>query len=269
MGKSQRDALADVLDRAEAEVAALGLTDREEPWFRGHSSKAYNLMPSLFRDSTLRAVGVADPMSGRDRLLELESDLFFDFQARMGDERRRCPSAWDVLFLMRHFGVPTRVMDWTTTLGVALFFAVAGAMDSARLWILNPVGLNAESESWKSRDTVLPKYLASPYFNDKECDLDDVYGYRLHDDLRFNLPVALCPSFANHRMQAQSGTFTVHGNDWRPLDQLVGDSVLRYVDLDADAIAGARVFLKDAGITERVLFPGLEGLAMEMRRRFG
>ncbi|MCK6476673.1 MAG: FRG domain-containing protein [Phycisphaerales bacterium] len=231
------------------------------------------MLPSLLRESTIRALkldgdGLHDPASpARYRVLREESDLFFDFQIRLGRERSEYASCWDTLFAMRHHGLPTRILDWTQTIGVAVYFAVtAGSVDDPCIWILHPYLLN--QAHWVGRDTALPKYLGQTIDSLPLADYDDILGHWKHDKLAFRGAVAVCPSRANARMQAQTGTFTIHGTDWRPIDQQVGMDVLRRVMMPPGAVDGARQFLTEAGLTTRVLFPGIDGLAQEMRERF-
>jgi FRG domain len=68
------------------------------------------------------------------------------------------------LFLARHVGLPTRLLDWTEGLLVALLFAVYDsrgeprpAKDGAVVWMLDPVALNNSSPSLESsRDNEFP-----------------------------------------------------------------------------------------------------------------
>ena len=44
------------------------------------------------------------------------------------------PNNWDLYFLMQHYGAPTRLLDWTESALIALYFAVRdnpGYYDSA------------------------------------------------------------------------------------------------------------------------------------------
>ncbi len=270
---ASRIAFAGFMQKVQDTVESMGFHDYEPPWYRGHSNSSFGLAPSLMRDATLDSVGarsseVHNPASPeRIRVLRLESDLFFDFQLRLGKERGDYASCWDTLFAMRHYGLPTRTLDWTQTIGVAVYFAINSTETrEPAIWILHPYLLN--QRHWVGRDTALPKYLGQVTDGHPCPDYDDLLGYWKHDKLAFKGPVAVCPSRANPRMQAQTGSFTVHGTDWRPLEAQVGPEIVRQVRMPADAIDGARTFLHEAGLTTRVLFPGIEGLAQEMRQRF-
>lgn len=259
------------LETVRRETDELGVKWHERPWYRGHNNAGHSLLPSLFRPSTLAAIQ-SEGAAGveRDEVLRLESDLFFEFQMRIKPGDLNGHSAWDLLFLMRHYGLPTRTLDWSETLGVAIYFALSGdgPPPSPTIWVLNPYALNEMTTGWDARDTVLPKYLAAPFVDDPEMDYDDMLGYGRHGAFKFQSPVAVCPGRSNERMQAQAGSFTVHGNNWDPIEKQVPPSVVRAIPIPHDAIEGARQFLRDGGLTTRVLFPGLEGLAREMLERF-
>src|SRR5262249_37626900 len=151
-------------------------------------------------------------------LRSFEAALFYEFQARARELHRRRLSGWDILFFMRHHGVATRILDWTEILGVALYFAVYGTGGGTPcVWVLNPYALNDQDNTWKYRDLVAPQYLA-----DQQGVVRD-YDWFLHGQLPpfgWHHPVALYPLQLSDRLHAQSGYFTIHGEETEPLEDV-------------------------------------------------
>ena len=111
-------------------------------WFRGLKDKDYQMLPSLGRS----------PMN-----VDYETIYLSKFKSKAIPYLGFLPaypfseglqSYWDWLFLMQHYGVPTRLMDWSEDALVALLFAIDVNATPAELakdpvvWCLNPVKLN-------------------------------------------------------------------------------------------------------------------------------
>ena len=43
------------------------------------------------------------------------------------------------LALMRHYGAPCRLLDWTHTFWAAVFFAIEKATDFCSVWVVDPI----------------------------------------------------------------------------------------------------------------------------------
>ena len=242
-------------------------------WYRGQARKSYSLMPSLFR-------GYPKPNSDKTwkHIWAKEQDLYWEFSARARELHGVIEEDWDILFAMQHYGVPTRVLDWTETLAVGVYFAlhrfsgtpgdpvVVDPTDPPCLWLLNPYELNTRGMGkGESKDLFDPKNLGW------DDDLREYFGYSdlfLEGKLDWNGPVAVFPRQRTTRMQVQRGWFTIHGDEYVPLESLKHQkSFLRQVLIPPEAEAGAREFLENAGIGLFTLFPDLQNLAASLGRR--
>jgi hypothetical protein len=97
------------------------------PWFRGHGDARWELMPKLYREKP--------PNRGR-RIVEDELRQDFMMRApRLSNERPQ--NSWEWYFLMQHSGAPTRLLDWTESALIALYFAVRDKKDDAdaAVWV--------------------------------------------------------------------------------------------------------------------------------------
>lgn len=107
-----------------------------EKWYRGQSNCEYRLSPSAFRKvfaikdqwgNKLDSPVLDDPCSGSNNLLAL---LPVDqMVAEFSQEAKECLEygvstsiEWECI--AQHYGIPTRLLDWTTNAINALFFAV-------------------------------------------------------------------------------------------------------------------------------------------------
>ena len=259
--KSSWQILTKFFEDVEEAKTGLGFEPGEECFYRGHRKASYELLPTLQRHC--RDAGIKDLVA----IQNLESDLFFEFQARSAQLDHQSANDWDLLLTMRHHGVATRLLDWTETLGVALYFALDGAteQDNPILWLLNPWKLNEENWSG-TRDLIAPRLLGE--YQDSK-NYEDYSDFLLNYDepgMVLEKPVALYPTHLNRRLHAQRGYFTLHGDLNLPLDELNPCCVAK-MDIPSEAVEPARQFLALAGIDDYLMFPDLDGLARDIHRK--
>lgn len=234
----------------------------EALWFRGTTDESFKLAPTLMRGTEGRSNSDHDA---------IEQDLFFEFQARSPDLRFRNLNDWEYLFYGRHHGVPTRLIDWTDTIGVAAYFALEEILDAKStgkkspeadpaIWIMNPYELN--KKTWWKRDIVLPRYLG---LLDK--DYWD-YGELLigSGDWAWDGPVAIYPAQLNDRVRAQRGWFTIHGNSRKALEEQYPKLVWKIV-LGSKCVQDGLRFLDWAGFNRFSIYPDYDNLAVWLKQK--
>jgi hypothetical protein len=101
-------------------------------WYRGVKKSSYKLVPSYLRYPQL---------SGK------EHNLIARF-TRQGARYLDKADKWECLAFMQHYGVPTKLMDWTTNVTAAIYFALAFKSEEESkdpvIWVLNLSGLMAD-----------------------------------------------------------------------------------------------------------------------------
>jgi len=226
------------------------------PWFRGHGDARWALEPGWYRLPP-PAVGVGEAWYNESTLLvefKLRAPRYIDLLPR---------SDWEWLFWMQHYGLPTRLLDWSESSLIALYFAVRdhqGRGDAA-VWVLNPWRLNKQSlGAFEIPDAGSPRVAAwGPVPEGKRLEVGP--------------PVAIKPVHASPRIAAQKGFFTIHGTERGALERLARREADRGPGLVKLVIPGSRVVgiksdLEVAGVTETTIFQELDGLAREIKAGF-
>ena len=208
-------------------------------WYRGQARSEWSLSPGYMR--------INNPPS--------ESTLLMRFKQSAAMLIEKPPrDSFDWLFLMQHFGVPTRLLDWTESPLVGLYFAVEEHAYDGALWLLQPSELNKYANI-NNRDE--PGYI--PSFEDEELKGYSVESLAQNRKTQL-LPVATIATRNNARIQAQLGVFTIHHQKLIPIEE-VGNSmhVIKYIIPNA-AKALISEQLRLLGITRFQLFPELASL---------
>ncbi len=154
---------------------------------------------------------------------------------------------------MQHYGVPTRLLDWSESPLIAMYFAVENWSEKpdtdAALWCLWPTVLNQNANIV---DKVEGQYI--PSFDDDELQTYTVD--RVRRDVRIELfPVATIATRNNPRIQAQMGTFTIHHNRRIALEDVGDRSHVAKYTIPKEARKTLASELKLLGMTRFQPFP--------------
>lgn len=230
-------------------------------WHRGCADfENHFLLPGLYRHPTIADI--------KD-LLELERKMLSHFAQRsIPFVDRQMSENWERLFLMQHFLIPTRLLDWTENPFIALYFALTsppkGGTSDAAVWMLDPAAWNMKSLDHMgfeggilSADDERLTYL-KPGAELRTMNADPLAIYGFHNSAR---------------IVAQRGVFTIFGKDTGRMENLYSNKgyptdCLIKVKLPASKKAELLDSLFRMGFTHSVIFPDLEGLAKETKNFF-
>ncbi|MFN0241543.1 MAG: FRG domain-containing protein [Planctomycetota bacterium] len=231
-------------------------------WFRGIDSGAHRLVPGAYWQENADEVALLNSFYHRSPgyLTDVPRD------------------EWDWYVLMQHYGMPTRLLDWTENPLVALYFAIRShpSGQTPCIWMINPGALNKLATKGTDGEPIYPGGGFTKYwlpsrekpFVGVEFTFENK-GYSNQD------PIAILPPRTNARILAQRGAFTLHGARNVCLRDLLidsGDASLRMlsrINIDPAAIEALRSELALLGIQHSSLFPELQSVVEDIKVEHG
>jgi hypothetical protein len=253
---------------------------RDELWFRAEDEhhRRTKLQPGLYRP---RDSGKRKSVT---RLLELESDLYDEFRrcaTQLSDTRSEVGEGdWESYFLMQHHGVPTRLLDWSDGALVALHFAVRDKSIPARsasiVYVLDPYWLLDDLDDDPDRKDTEQRWkkFAKDKPNVSPEDWERLYLPKDPDESRDRLlatpaiPMLWDSPHVTRRVAAQRSRFMIFGTNPTWLADWAQKNSARLISIRIPAGSIRRITeeLRDAGITESVIYPDLDGLGRELKQ---
>ena len=219
-------------------------------WFRGTSKISHSPVPSLGRDSYS---------------LKHERPLINGFkQNALQFTEERPTDDWAWLFLMRHHNVPTRLLDWTESPIVALYFAAQdgrGPPGDGAIWVLYPTMLNNHAGITMDFEGDLP------IFDELDQHTQPYSPSAVHVGADRE-PIAGIAPRQSPRMVAQHSVFTITHRELKALDAVgTGEHLGRFI-IPQEMKATIRDELGTIMFSRYTLFPELDSVGEHARRRF-
>jgi hypothetical protein len=219
------------------------------PLWRGHADASWLVKPEIFRKPVREGV---------------ESGLLHSFVTRGASRTANAPAPDDSLgwlHLAQHYGLPTRLLDWSAIALTALYFVVRDESEfgvDGALWALSAGYLNAQVLDYSR--IVIPraaqvKEIAAAAFQDRPVpDLKPV--------------IAISAQENDIRMLVQNAAFTIHDSP-DDLQQFASPKpiLLKFI-VPAASKSNLKRWLRAFGASEATLFPDLAALADELKAVF-
>ncbi len=243
------------------------LVDFGQEWldgmlYRGQSKEEWELQPKyrrIIHNSGLSPSQVAEACDS-ERMEQQMVEEFRRSAGRLGEastvQNFEDPISW--LFVMQHYGVPTRLLDWSRSPYVALYFAVRDAWEAdGALWCFYETALSEDHKNIGSNgEAVLPKHIR---------DWEHFFFCRDTSPHVYVVDAPVCTD----RMLAQQGSFTMCRNHLSGHGEGIGQSCKgdkRCCKIVISSKCKEEIFihLKLMNVSSENLFPGIDGVGRTM-----
>jgi hypothetical protein len=248
------------------EVQSVLLDLSGKPWLcRGQNEPFGNLFPRIDR-------GVLKTLRRAEKLaLERQSVNLFRSSARAlaPGEQKALDDDVVALMLLGHFGVPTRLLDWSASPWVAAYFAAQGPDDKdGEIWAFDrPQYETKGKEQWKR----WPETTTDGTGADDKFDAN-LTAFRLEEPRPWLIAAFYEPGFPRHIAQQSRYTMTARfGIDHAKAiaDLLRAESEHRLFRIGASVKPALRTVLREEhGVWRGSLFPDTAGAAETARAVF-
>lgn len=229
--------------------------------YRGQSNSNWEMESSLER-AFKEAQSIHVLKDGEEKNLnrrEHEKVMIDRFKRNAHLYLNHLPEAYDDLSwlsIMQHHGAPTRLLDFTFSPYVALYFALEDGESDAAVYFINHQALKNDDEEYfgESRVKVHSRILEG------EADKSEICLFSFE------------PRFSNQRLLSQQGLFVAPNTLQQNHEQILQSYQVEKGDITKLVIparlrySGLRM-LNQMNINAANIYPGLDGFCRSMRRQ--
>lgn len=185
------------------------------------------------------------PSVGRNRFysLENEKEIFYQFKRRSHSNMPSNPTNnWEWLAIAQHYGLPTRLLDWTFSPLIALYFATQPKITE-----------NILADCCENGGAVYALHFCNYINTEKD-----------KDPFEYEKVGVFQPPHVASRITGQAGIFTIQPNPGQELiyekDERLPDDVIK-IEFTKEAASKMQSQLFKIGVRHDMLFPDLDGMA--------
>ncbi|TNE71155.1 FRG domain-containing protein, partial [bacterium] len=235
-----------------------------KPWFRGLASSTYKLTPSIVYQNNIS--------------IERLNEVWFNkiFKEKAPKYLSHIPNETEYgkwLFLMRHYSAPSRLLDWSESALIALFFALTEKPEkedqNPAVWMLHPFMWNKIMHNEWSVSGYLSREI--------KWEFKSLFNENGFSNIKFAKSIR--PPLIDSKMLAQKSVFVLFGdNNDCMIDQFKrknenenGMNIRNVIRKKVIPNLRKNDLLEELatlGITHQSVEPNLTGLAMELSFRF-
>lgn len=229
--------------------------------YRGHADADWRLESSLER------------AIGRERWTGANAQRFEEFSLRkfrpkfhLYDQANTAPKTkLEWLALMQHHGVPTRLLDFTESPYVALYFALESYLSQLKkdfaIFAIDYTSLMEKSLAELRRQDGSFKEDRHSITEGQDRVFDEIV-----DRSSYDIAWVAEPDVLNSRLDRQVGTFLLSGNRGKRIEEILGGDIYADVSMLKFTIPhrfyhSVFALLRKMNITSKSLYGDLDGLA--------
>ncbi|WP_207720951.1 FRG domain-containing protein [Clostridium gasigenes] len=211
---------------------------------RGQGNKLHSLLPGALRKDA----------SGNFKYTRQSIAYFLnEFKVNSHNYMKRpsdIENNYEWMIYGQHYGIPTRLLDFTTSHIISLMFAVESAFEDKEsedgvVWFLDPIKLNNES-CYRSQIITLS--------DNENISLDNCNG-----------PIVIQGRKLNKRINAQSGLFIYFQDSSDALENIIKrEDILKKVIIKQECKRDILVSLYSMGIGMTQIYPELSSVAKDI-----
>ncbi len=222
--------------------------------YRGLDRAQYNLVTSLMRIENTK----------------MEPHLLRNFKKYARSVLKDQKNDWELLSVAQHYGLPTRLLDWSFSPYVALHFATSDInaySDAGAVWCLDMLKVNELlPHEFKEQLEGNKSYVFTVDLLQNACKEFEEFDSKKGSGDDF--VICLEPPSLDERIVNQYAMFTVMTNRDRSIDDWLRQhpNLYKKIIIPAELKLEVRDKLDQANINERMIYPGLQGISAWLKR---